>query len=233
MSMKKHKGGIVESSTNEAGLDLKVPMGVSGAFLHDTQRFAEISTLSAEYRQLSSRLRKVEYDLNCCNYPAWLQSFEKQCRRLKRDPNLELRRRAEQLEEQKSFLIKQLDDTRTRLHALEPTALEVHHTLSGLVPSNRRPEATSVSSRRENSDVAARNAVIDSLLDQPALGICSELDDRFPANDRPAAQFVDSWFRKFAVKAFIQAYNHEQCRRLVHTLISKRRKLRGYLDASG
>ena len=49
---------------NEAGLELSVPMGVSGAFLYDQPRFAEIRKLCAEYRRVDSRLHDVEYELN-------------------------------------------------------------------------------------------------------------------------------------------------------------------------
>jgi hypothetical protein len=208
---------------NETGLALSAPVGVSGAFLVDKKLFSEIQKLSAEYLRLSSRLAEVLYKLRCCNDPQWFISFENRCRRLKRDPERELVELADSLEIEKAALTAREEETRQKLLQLEPTALDLSHTLAGAASQYRAP--FTASKREKNPAIEARNKVIDCLLHLPNdLAICIALDEEFPpTKDRPASQFPNRWFVRLGVKSFEEAYR--KCPHLVHTLIWKRRRL--------
>ena len=208
---------------SEMGLDLSVPVGVSGAFLCDRARFYEIRELLTEFDRSNSRLSEVEYGLLCCNDPQWLAKFEGRCRQLNRDLEQELVKRAESLEAEKKSLTERIAELRQKLLALEPSALQVHTTLVGPSILYPQPLLNSGPRKERNAAVAARNAAIDCYLQLPNdLAICEALDDEFPpTKDRPAPQFPDPWFQKFGVKSFVEAYY--KCPHLVHTLIGKRR----------
>jgi hypothetical protein len=198
---------------------------VSGKFLCDKETFSEIRKLFAEFRGLSSKLGKVEYDLRCFDDPEWIASFEKQCQRLKRDPKRQLIARADSLETQKAALASQIDEVRHKLLLLEPTALDIRHSLVGAPAQYWHPLPSPKRRKEKNAAVEARNAAIDCLLHLPNdLAICKALDDEFPpTQDRPAPQLPNSWFERFGVKSFVEAYR--KCPHCVHTMIGKRRGL--------
>lgn len=210
---------------NEMGLALSGPVGVSGAFLIDKERFSEIQKLSAEYSRLSSRLAEVLYKLRCCNDPQWFISLENRCRRLKRDSKQELVELVDVLEIEKAALTTKVAESRRKLLQLEPTALDLNHTLVGASSQYGAPLTRPASKRERNPAIEARNKVIDCLLHLPNdLAICKALDEEFPPpKDRPASQFPNRWFVRLAVKSFEEAYC--KCPHLVHTLIWKRRRL--------
>ena len=206
------------------GLELSAPVGVSGKFLCDKEKFSDILKHFIEFRRLNLKLGKVEYELRCFGDPEWIASFEKQCQRLKRDPKRQLVHRADSLETEKAALTSQIEEVRKKLLLLEPTALDTRHTVVGApeqywypLPSPKRP-------KEKNAAVEARNAAIDCLLDLPNdLAICKALDDDFPSTkDRLAPQLPNSWFEKYGAKSFVQAYY--KCPGLVHTMIWRRRR---------
>lgn len=209
---------------NDMGLVLSVPVGVSGAFLVDKKRFSEIQKLSIEFSRLSSRLAEVQYKLRRCNDSEWLASFEDRCRRLKRDAKRELVELADSLETEKATLTAKAEEIRQKLLQLEPTALDLNHTLVGASSQYGTPFTKPASKRERNPAIEARNRVIDCQLHLPNDAICEVLDEEFPPlKDRPASQFPNSWFERLGVMSFKEA--HCKCPHLVHTLIWKRRKL--------
>ena len=124
---------------NETGLDLGVPVGVSGAFLYDKLRFSEIQKLSTEFYRLNSQVGEMESKLLYCNDPQWLHSFERRCCRLGLDPKQELIAQADSLETRKAVLTEQMDEVRQKLLALEsrrstPTTLLPVHLLCIRIP---------------------------------------------------------------------------------------------------
>jgi hypothetical protein len=225
MRVKKHKGGTMESNPEQMGLNLSVPIGVSGAFLTDKARFSEIRQLFTEYSLLIERLAKAQHGLHNCMHPEWLFSFGNRCRRLRLDPNQELVEQERKLSIERTELTIGIEEVRRQLLQLEPRALDACHTMVGALPflSHRRDLQESKRQGRKTPAVEARNSVIDCHLKLPNLGICQELDGEFPYTDRPAPQFPDNWFRCFNVKSFLEAYEHGECSRLVQTMISKRR----------
>jgi len=206
----------------EVTLNLAVPIGVSGAFLYDMERFLEIRRLSAELRSVQAELYEVEARLLSCNDPEGLSRFGNACQRKKCDPKEALPALTQKLEADRARLKAQMEELRLNLLKLEPT---LHLTMHSLVeppsPLQLAPRATH---RRQDPAVAARNAVIDAYLDQPDLAICEILDQEFPRTDGPAPELPDSWFRDFGVKTFIEAY--KKCPNRVHKMISVRRRKR-------
>lgn len=209
---------------NEPDLELSVPVGVSGAFLRDKNRFAEIRRLYSEFNHLCSMLEDIERKLHSCNDPEWLTAFERRCLRLKRDAETALVAEESKLQTRRAELASSKEETRQKLLELEPSALDVHHTLGG---SSRylNPPVERRRQKQVSPEVGTRNKAIDSLLHLSNLGICKELDDMFPYSDRPAPQLPHAWPGRFDVKTFEEAYENKVCRHLVHTMISKRRKL--------
>lgn len=156
---------------------LAVPIGVSGAFLHDTGRFIEIRRLSAELFKVRAQLQEVEARLLSCNDPEWLFRFGNTCQRNKRDPKEELPALTEKLEADRARLKARMEELRLKLLELEPT---LHPTMHSLVePPSLVQLAPRATHRRQDPAMAARNAVIDSYLDHPDLAICEILDLEF------------------------------------------------------
>jgi hypothetical protein len=199
-------------------VDVTFPVGVSGMFLRDKVKFSQLDSLFAELSSARKRLSDAEAQLRNCNHPAWLISFEKRCRRLKREPKQELISLVCKLEAEKIVLQATINDVRHKLRQLEPTAFDTITTLAGL----HLPMAVPARRRMPNPDVIARNAVIDAHLDHSDFAICQILDVEFSSsNGRIAAGLPDSWEIEYGVLTFCEAYH--QCPQLVHTLISKRR----------
>lgn len=201
---------------------LAAPIGVSGAFLHDTGRFIEIRRLSAEFRKVKSQLYEVEARLLSCNDPEWLFRFGKTCQRKKSDPKEGLPALAEKLEADRARLRAQMEELQLKLRELEPT---LNLTTHGLVePASALQLAPRPTQRMQQPEVAARNAVIDARLDHPDLAICEILDLEFCYADRRPSELPDRWVRDFGVKTFTEAY--EKCPNRVHKMISVRRRKR-------
>jgi hypothetical protein len=202
-------------------VNLSVLIGISGAFLTDPARFSKISDLFAELSQGESRLTRVKAQLDNCNHPLWLNSFGRRCERRKRDPRLELPSLVSGLEAEKKQLELRITDVRRDLAQLEPTAVNVTTALAEPVSGF---STSPVKRRVQNPDMAARNALIDSLLEESDLAICKALDfDLARPDGRPTMGLPQSWVSAFNVHTFCAAYS--RCPKLVHTLISKRRRL--------
>ena len=207
----------------EIKLSLAVPIGVSGAFLYDMERFLEIRRLSAELRSVQAELYEVEARLLNCNDPEWLSRFGNACQRKKCDPKEALPALTEKLEADRARLTARREELRLNLLKLEPT---LHLTMHSLVePASALQLAPRPAQRMQQPEVAARNAVIDSQLDLPNLAICEILDVEFPFTDRPARELPDGWVRDFSVKTFLEAY--QECPNRVHKMISVRRRKHG------
>jgi hypothetical protein len=215
----------MESNSEQTGLDLCVPIGVSGAFLTDKTQFSEIRKLFAEHSLLIQKLATVALELQSINHPEWLTWFEKRCQRLKLDSKQALVERERKLCVEKTDLTIRKAEVQRKLLQLEPRALDTCHTLVGVAPFLRYGDDFQESKGlgRKSPGVEARNSVIDCHLNLSNCGVCQELDDEFPHTDRPAPQFPENWFRRFDVKSFVEALDHSECSRLVRTMISKRR----------
>jgi len=199
---------------------LAVPLGVSGAFLCDVERFHKIRRLSAELRTVRAQLCEVEARLRNCNDPDWLFRFGNACQRRRCDPKESLPALAGKLEADRIRLKAQMEELRLKLHELEPTLhLPAHSLVEPASVAQLAPRATH---RMKDPALAGRNAVIDARLDHPALAICEILDQEFPFTDRPASQLPDRWVRDFGVKTFVEAYG--RCPNRVLKMISVRRR---------
>jgi len=200
-------------------VDVTVPIGVSGVFLQDKQKFSQLASFFAELWSSKRQLQKVELQLLCCNDLTWLSSFENRCRRLKRDPDRGLVSLVAKLETEKDAFQATVTKVRCKILKLEPTALDTVTTMAGAyLPLTVAPAKR----RMPKPDIIARNAVIDSMLNHSDFAICQLLDVEFPSNnERPAAGLPDSWEVDYSVLTYCEAY--QQCPQLVHTLISKRR----------
>jgi hypothetical protein len=212
---------------NDQGLELAVPVGVSGAFLRDRKRFEEIRKFRAEFNRSCSMLLETEQKLDLSVDPEWLTAFEQRCNRRKRNLEMALIDEAKSLEEQRTELAARKEEARQKLLELEPHAMDdVRYSLVGCPSQNPYFGVGRTQRRQANPDVKTRNEAIDCLLDLPVLGICKWLDDTFPHSGNPAPQFPDTWFKRFGVSTFEQAYNNKKCKHLVRTMISKRRNKR-------
>jgi hypothetical protein len=208
---------------NEQGLELAVPVGVSGAFLRDRNRFEEIRKLRTEFNRLCSMHLETERKLDLFLDPEWLTAFEQRCKRLKRNLEIALIDEDERLERQSTELAARKEEARQRLLELEPNALDVRHLLVGCPSQCPIFPVKRTQQRRTNPEVKTRNEAIDCMLHLSDLGICGELDDLFPKSERPAPQLLDSWVQRFGVTTFVEAYENEECKHLVHSMFSKRR----------
>ena len=214
------RGAVAMGGTT---LSLAVPIGVSGAFLHDPGRFIEIHRLSAEFGKVKARLEEVEVRLRNCNEPEWLFRFGKTCERKKGNPKEELPALAEKLEADRARLRAQMEELQLKLREFEPTLnLTTHSLVETASALQLAPRPTQ---RMQQPEVAARNAVVDAHLDDPNPAICEILDQEFPYTDRPASELPDLWFRDFGVKTFVEAY--KKCPNRVQKLISVRRRKHG------
>lgn len=206
----------------ETTVSLAVPIGVSGAFLHDPDRFIEIHRLSAEFHKVKAQLQEVEARHRGCNDPEWLFRFGKTCQRENRDPKEEHPALAKKLEADRAGFRAQMEELQLKLRELEPTLpLTTHSLVEPTLPAQFAPKPTH---RMKQPEVAARNTVIDARLDHSDLAICEILDVEFPFTDRPARELPDGWVRDFSAKTFVEAY--QECPNRVHKLISVRRRKR-------
>ena len=209
---------------NEFGLELSGLPGVSGAFLRDRKRFNELWNRFREFDQRRRAMSETEKKLAAINDPAWLRLFER--RRLHgetEDMETTLRRKAEELETRLAQLAARADKCRQDILSLEPHAFDVRRSLVG--PEFVTSDCRNTRALKRNSNVEARNAVIDCFLNRPDVSICSELDSAFPSSpDGPSPQLPVLWFARFDVKTFQQAYADARCKPLVQSMISKRRR---------
>jgi hypothetical protein len=115
-----------------------------------------------------------------------------------------------------------------KVHALESKTLQLQTALqqidSQLAQENLDFEWTTSSEtiglvpkvlRTSDLSVAARNDLIDQNLSRPNKEICRLLDMNFSRDEAtPAEGFPATWWRKYGVKTYVQAYRHSECRSL-------------------
>jgi hypothetical protein len=215
---------------NEEGLELSVPLGISGAFLRDRVRFTALRDLLKKFNHLGRLVYETEQKLDSINDPEWLSVFERRRKPVElAELEITLKLEADGLEKRLVDFTAERNDLCQEILRLEPHAFDVRRSLVGCYP--HFPFAYDGLKRRAepNPEVKARNAVIDCFLGQTDSGICGELDEAFPKlPDRPARQFPDTWFLRFGITTFVEAYEDERCRPLVHAMISKRRRKRRF-----
>jgi hypothetical protein len=215
---------------NEEGLELSLPLGVSGAFFHDRGRYTTVRNLLKEFNRLSRLVVETEQKLDSINDPEWLNVFGRWRKPVGlAELEITLNLEADGLEKRLVDFAAKRNDLRQEILKLEPHAFDVRRSLVGCHPYFRFADDELNLLAEPNPEVKARNAVIDCFLAETNLGICGELDEAFPKpSDRPARQFPDTWFLKFDVTTFVEAYNDKRCRPLVHSMISKRRRKRAF-----
>lgn len=210
---------------NEQGLELTVPMGVSGAYLLDKARFGQIRIAWRTFYRLRSALLEVEQKLQRCHDPEWLTAFGQRCGRSKSNPEEALTEQVNRLGRQRMTLEAEKEEARSKLLALEPRALDGYQTLAaGSLPYLHLPPRPARRILR-NPAAKSRYEVIDCFLDLPNKTIAYELDAAFPFFDRPSPQLPEPWFEKYGVRTFKEAYGHKKCKHLLISMISKRRRL--------
>jgi hypothetical protein len=205
-------------------IDVTNDVGISGKFIK-LERDGKIAVVSEAIRErvkIAKKLAEVEGKLKACNDPAKLAELDTWCRTRKRNFESRLRNIAADLEKRKPALLAKLHDIDQRLvqHeiAVEWT-VDQDALITSLVPRLVR---------KSDTFVAERNEIIDGNLNLSDREICKLLDQHFTRDGELSEYFPKTWNRDHGVGTFTSAYLDPKCGGKVHTLISKRRGLRGY-----
>jgi hypothetical protein len=199
---------------------------MSGHFIEMAKAgtLAAISELIRECERLTDRLDDIEERLRACNNPIALARLEADCRLRRVDFVTQLQKLVRELEGDKAVTMAKLQQAKDRIVCEEPGL-----STSTLVMPSAPPVLAlrRMKVKREiDPNLITRGAVIDHNLDSPDLDICKKLDQLNRQGDQPNDQIPSSWYDKFGVKTFVQAYRHPGCRKLVHKMFSVRRRRR-------
>lgn len=100
----------------------------------------------------------------------------------------------------------------------------LHHQLV-LADSLWRPSRLTGRGRPRSPRVAARDAVIDRNLRLSNLEIVRRLDLELPDRDGFVLGLPESWTERQGVTSYKEAYKDERCRKRLHSMIAKRRRI--------
>lgn len=199
-------------------LDLSGPVGGSGAFieLHRNGALQKVQPLWRKCVLLHRHLGDVKAKLRLCNEAGWLFEFTKRCQQQEKEFDKEIRLVAEGLEKSKASLEGQFEKLYSQLEAIDPSLVQLAHTLAGAqLPYGYRE--SSFAGGKSSIPVLKRNWVIE---ENPSLR-SHELCKRFDAEEIP---IPERWRERFSVDSWSSAYENEDCKKLIHKMISEARR---------
>lgn len=199
----------------------------SGRFTEMARRgmLHTVSSLIDKHRKAIEKLTEIERSLQACNDPRSLAALGLWCIAKKKNFESEIKKRAGKLEGRKAALekeIRQLTDElgRRRMEVeIIPIEEELRSDLAAM--TSLVPQVV----RKEDPFVGERNEVIDANLTLSTQEICRLLDQHFVREGEVCDQLPRTWAASYEVNSFLEAYLHPECRKLVHKLISVRRRL--------
>jgi len=189
---------------------------VSGDFLMLAQNgnLMRVCEMVQERARIAAEIQQVEQQLLACNHPYALAGLGQWCETRNKDFVTELIQRAEKLEIRKAELRAALQQIDEQL-AQEIAGLEwsMTTTFVSLIPATKQRDPV----------VTLRFAIIDQNLEKSHLEICKVLDSYWRDRELPIGFFPYSWSRDYGVDNFVAAYQHAECRELLHKMFSSRR----------
>jgi hypothetical protein len=197
-------------------LNLTCPAGTSGKFIEWEQagKLEEFASVCVEAQRMVRERSEIENKLRSCNCVASL---------------IELKAT------KKKHFVKGL---KARVHKLEYRKLEIENRLlviklflkmeapelvrftEQVDPELSFPTSIRRGTRESSPYVAIRTATIQKYPDKSHEEICRILDRELSSRELP-----ERWITEFEVESFWQAYRNPKVRPLVHTMISKARRL--------
>lgn len=195
-------------------------LATSGKFivLDRNGRLVRVSKAIQNRTRILKELAEVDRKLRSCNNPAMLAELALWCNARKKDFSSRLRAEVEKLEDSKSKLLATLEEINMGPDIMVEAGVEStvdSETMTSLVPNLVR---------KGDEFVAERNAVIDDHCDQSAQEICTILDKKFSFERKCYDHLPKGWINKYGIANFTDAYRHAHCRKLVHKMISDRRR---------
>jgi hypothetical protein len=208
-------------SSSDHTIDVTNEVGMSGKFLKlaRTGQLYPICNLINQRQVLARKLTAVEGKLNACNHPAALKELATWCRR-KHDFTIRLPKIAADQEEKQRKLIAQIKEIDELLDKAE---LEWEWEI------DLAPMTSLVLKIVENPFTAERNRTMDEIFSMnPNISdkeMCRALDQHLARDGEVCQHLPKRWFEHCAVRKFVEAYRHPDCKNRVESMISKRRAL--------
>ena len=195
-------------------LDLSVPVGGSGMFIHLHQNGAlqKVQPLWTKYCRLQKRLDDVHAAIVLCNDNESLFRFLEECQRQNKDFEKTLRLLANRLNNSKVTLERQIGEICSTIGEVDPALLRVSHTLVNPRMLHAY-DASRLSFKKSGHAVLARNMIIAKYSDLRSFELCI----RFDAEDVP---LPEEWTKAFPeIHSWKTAYKNRICRNRIQKMI--------------